>query len=155
VNALEALWRCQRAWERSQPQLFLELWPDDGLDAGQPSALLCVEPAVAVASPEAGGLASRLTAGAGSREVPSLGSVPEGSDRADSPAVSRVLNPGAEPCRGDDRELTVECPASPLVARSSPAAPPAGSGGSAHSHNTPGPHALPPKRTRAAQEVTL
>lgn len=58
MNALEALARCQRAWEATQPQLFFELWPDDGLDETELRVPLgLVEPAVAVASPEAGGLA--------------------------------------------------------------------------------------------------
>jgi hypothetical protein len=110
VNALEALWRCQRAWEQSQPQLFIELYPDDGLDEPQPSALRFVEPAVAVASPEAGGLETRLTAGESLllAEGPtgSFGGQPDsegialpGVGTSRSPAVSRVLNAGAEPCR--------------------------------------------------------
>jgi hypothetical protein len=32
MTPLEALDRARVAWERSQPQLFLELWPDGGLD---------------------------------------------------------------------------------------------------------------------------
>lgn len=43
MNALEALARCQRAWEASQPQLFIELYPD-GLDEAY-GAVPLVEPA--------------------------------------------------------------------------------------------------------------
>jgi hypothetical protein len=58
VTPLEALYRCQRAWEATQPQLFMELWPDDGLDERETGALALVEPArhtPSIASP-AGGL---------------------------------------------------------------------------------------------------
>ena len=46
MNALAACHRAYDAWCESQPQLFMELYPDDGLDGGQPGTLLSVEPAV-------------------------------------------------------------------------------------------------------------
>ena len=60
MTALDALYRCQRAWERSQPQLFMELWPDVGLDEREACRPPLVEPAVSPQSPPGGG----LTAGA-------------------------------------------------------------------------------------------
>ena len=62
------------------------------------------------------------------------------------------LTAGAEPCWDllrTDGALRFAFPAPPVSS-------PPRSGGSAPSHNTTGPHAIPPKRTRAAQkEVTL
>jgi hypothetical protein len=57
VTPLDALFRCQRAWEATQPQLFFELWPD-GLDEPQTSALRFVEPAVCLPTSPGGGLAA-------------------------------------------------------------------------------------------------
>ena len=56
MNALEALTRCRRAWEATQPQLF---WTDEnlwgGLDEQDAGAVLLVEPAVAPLLPAAAG----------------------------------------------------------------------------------------------------
>ena len=56
MTPLDALYRAQRAWERTQPQLFFELWPDVGLDEPHPSAVRFVEPAALPLSPPGGGL---------------------------------------------------------------------------------------------------
>jgi hypothetical protein len=62
VTPLDALYRAQRAWEQSQPQLFFELWPDSGLDETHVPARPCalgVEAAVRLVEPAP---AYRLTA---------------------------------------------------------------------------------------------
>ena len=120
-----ALERCRRAWERTSPQLVIDGWLDmldelDGLDEAQPSALRLVEPARFHRTPPAGGLESRLTAGDsgmgyGVHPAQSAARVaaPENATRGvPAPAVSRVLNPGAEPCCGPPMGLT----ASPAAA---------------------------------------
>lgn len=65
MNALDALYRCQRAWEATQPQLFFELYPDDdGLDDTHADSRSCghgepvrvVEPAAITANSPGGGL---------------------------------------------------------------------------------------------------
>lgn len=61
MNAMDALYRCQRAWEATQPQLFWTnevLWPD-GLDEREEApGLALVEPAVLPLTPPGGGLTS-------------------------------------------------------------------------------------------------
>lgn len=56
MNALAAVDRARRAWERTQPQLVIDGWADmmDGLDEPQVGMLRLVEPASPFASP--GGL---------------------------------------------------------------------------------------------------
>lgn len=114
MTPLDALYRAQRAWERTQPQLFMDLWPDDELEAGQTWGLPCFEPVRAY----------RLTAEA-----------------------SGGLNPGAEPCRAPQEELTAETPPclpGSFAAPPASSAPPSGSGGSAPHRNHTGPgRALP------------
>ena len=59
MNALEALTRCRRAWEATQPQLFwtdANLW--GGLDERDAGAVLLVEPAAAPLQGHRGGLVS-------------------------------------------------------------------------------------------------
>jgi hypothetical protein len=58
VTPLEALYRCQRAWERTQPQLFFELWPDGGLDEREACRPSLVEPAATPQYLPRGGLAA-------------------------------------------------------------------------------------------------
>jgi hypothetical protein len=70
TGPMEALERCRRAWEASQPQLPLELYPDDdGLEGGparvpRPS----LEPAAHLVASPGGG----LKAGAEPRRGPAL-----------------------------------------------------------------------------------
>ncbi len=119
MTPLDALYRAQRAWEASQPQLFFELWPDDGLDEthvparpyGVPGAEAAVRLVEPVVTP---------------RSLPGYG-----------------LTAGAEPCRD---LLGTDGASSLITALAAPM-----SAGSAPLSNTTGPHALPPKRTRAAQ----
>lgn len=129
-----AINRARLAWERSQPQLVIDGWLDmlDELDEPQPSALRFVEPVCKAAPPIAGGLTSRLTAGevflpgVASTDVttgPDAGVPARMSGRPSSPAVSRVLNPGAEPCCGTHEELTAVVPAAADTARPVPSAP--------------------------------
>ena len=139
MNAMVALDRCRRAWERTSPQLVIDGWLDmlDGLDEARGGARP-VEPAAVAAllgvSPD-GGLESRLAA-----EVPVAvsrhdtegcyplpdsqssvglsGRKDEGSHSdglapsPDTSAASRDrLNNGAEPCCGTPEELTAVVPA--------------------------------------------
>ena len=118
MTPLDALYRAQRAWERTQPQLFLELWPDDELEARQTWGLPCFEPVRAY----------RLTAEA-----------------------SGGLDPGAEPSRVPQEELTAETP--PCLTGSYAAPPdlsssPSGSGGSAPLCNQTGPGRMSSRDTR-------
>lgn len=72
MTPLDALYRCQRAWERTQPQLFFDLWPD-GLEAQrEPSppdvgqrveAALCFESATSEGLPGLIGSRGGLTNG--------------------------------------------------------------------------------------------
>lgn len=121
MTPLDALYRMQRAWEATQPQLFWTnevLWPDTGLGDGEAVAHSAAEHAadLPIAEPVAnpllavgGGLDPPLEAGEKTKSVSGSGArVPLGTDTGitRSPASSRDrLDPGAEPCR-DQRELT-------------------------------------------------
>ena len=114
MTPLEACDRARRAWERSQPQLFMELWPDSGLDDGQElTRLPIVEPAASPLTPPGGGLTvgaepccgtgSELTANRslhGPARVGSGGSAPLHNE---SP---RAAQPG-QVKRGTGQEVTV------------------------------------------------
>ena len=95
MNALEALDRARRAWERTSPQLVIDGWLDelDRLDETQGMAecrrsLRLVEPACSPPHSPAGG-----------------------------------LNPGAEPCCEQDEGLTARRPFVADTARSVSSAP--------------------------------
>lgn len=90
MNAMVALDRCRRAWERTSPQLVIDGWLDmldelDGLDEAQPSALRLVEPARFHRTPPAGG----LTAGAEPCCGPPMGltASPAAADTGHRPAL--------------------------------------------------------------------
>lgn len=166
MNALDALYRCQRAWEATQPQLFMELWPDDGLDdthadsrscgSGEP---VCVVEPGAAASPEAAGLEPRLTAGEGllpgvrstGRTAGADGEHGYSLGSTHSPAVSRVLNPGdTEPRRAYVHgELTV-----PRAAPPTPSCRVEGGSVSPLTYDRPRPQDVAVNRGRG-QEVTV
>lgn len=108
MNALDALWRCQRAWERSQPQLFMELYPD-GLDEPHRSAVRFVEPAAIPQSLPGGGLAAGaepccdnggLTAGIPSSPDPDSSFAALAAPTAGSAPLSTTTGPDAPPAKG-------------------------------------------------------
>jgi hypothetical protein len=95
MTPLEALHRCQRAWEATQPQLFFDLWPD-GLDEPQTSALRFVEPAACPPEPPpGGGLAAGAEPGRDHREL--TAGIPSPPDPDSSFAAASPVDASAPP----------------------------------------------------------
>ena len=116
MTPLDALYRCQRAWEATQPQLFWTnevLWPDNGLDDGQElTRLPIVEPAASPPIPPGGGLTlgaepccgtpSELTA----QSLHSPARVGSGGSAPSTTTTPRAAQPG-QVKRGTGQEVTV------------------------------------------------